>query len=140
MTVRREAGFRWDGVPTRPYAEQDGAHAGVSRQVLCGEAPDEAVLNFVTRYFEIAAGGFTALEHHAHPHTVVVLRGRGSVVLGGTREPIAAFDCVYVPPHLRHQFRADVGEVLGFVCVVDRVRDRPIREAGARVGREAGRE
>ena len=108
--------------------------------MLCGEAPDEAVLSFVTRYFEIAAGGFTALEHHAHPHTVVVLRGRGSVVLGGTREPIAAFDCVYVPPHLRHQFRADASEVLGFVCVVDRVRDRPIREAGARVESEAGRE
>jgi quercetin dioxygenase-like cupin family protein len=129
VTVRREDGFRWNGVPARRYDGRAGAHLGVSCQVLAGEAPHEAALNFVTRYFEIEPGGYTSLEHHGHPHTVVVVRGRGSVVLDATREPIAPLDCVYVGPHVRHQFRADAGETLGFLCVVDRVRDRPVRES-----------
>lgn len=126
MSVVREDRFRWDGVPLRRYKDEDGTHRGVSRQVILGEAPGEEPLAFVTRYFEIEPGGYTSLEHHEHPHAVVVLRGLGSVALGADRTPIAPFDSVYVGPRVRHQFRADRGEVLGFLCIVDRVRDRPV--------------
>lgn len=128
MSVVREDGFRWDGVPVRSYDGDGATHRGVSRQVLLGDAPGEEPLAFVTRYFEIEPGGHTALEHHDHPHAVVVLRGCGSVLLDADRNPIAPFDCVYVGPRVRHEFRADRGETLGFLCVVDRIRDRPVRE------------
>ena len=138
MSVVREDGFRWEGVPVRRYKDADETHRGVSRQVLLGEAAGEEPLRFLTRYFEIEPGGYTSLEHHDHPHAVVVLRGRGSVVLDAERESIAPLDGVYVGPGVPHQFRADQGETLGFLCIVDRVRDRPVpvpetarREAGS---------
>jgi mannose-6-phosphate isomerase-like protein (cupin superfamily) len=56
---------------------------------------------------------------------VLVIRGRGRVTLGDTSYDIAPFDCVYVSPGVAHQFRATGGEPLGFLCTVDRERDRP---------------
>jgi mannose-6-phosphate isomerase-like protein (cupin superfamily) len=38
---------------------------------------------------------------------------------------LVPFDCVFVAPGEPHQFRADDGEPLGFLCMVDRERDRP---------------
>jgi quercetin dioxygenase-like cupin family protein len=126
--VIRGRQFRWQGVPLRAYkdeGEQAGRFRGVTRQTLLGEGGDEAALNFVTRYFEVAPGGFSSLELHRHPHSVVVVRGRGRVVLGGESHELEPFDVVYVAPETVHQFRADAGEPLGFLCVVDRDRDRP---------------
>lgn len=111
--------FRWRGIEVKPYQEEGAApFRGVTRQTLLE-------LGFVTRYFEVAPGGYSTLERHRHPHSVVVLRGTGEVVLGGERHPIAPFDCVYVAPGAVHQFRATGDEPLGFLCVVDRERDRP---------------
>ena len=126
MSVLPEDRFRWEGVAVRRYKDADGTHHGVSRQVLLGESAGQEPLRFVTRYFEVAPGGYTSLERHGHPHAVVVLRGRGSVVLDEERATIAPFDCVYVAPRVAHQFMADQGEALGFLCVVDRVRDQPV--------------
>lgn len=117
--------FRWP-VALRPYKDGGELYRDVTRQTLLGDGEGEEALSFVTRYFEIAPGGFSTLEHHAHPHSVVILRGRGSVQLGDRRLPIAAADCVYVAPDEVHQFHADRGETLGFLCVVDRDRDRPV--------------
>lgn len=125
--VLKHAGFRWAGVPVRQYKPNDeGGNAGVLRQTLLGEGDGEAALHFVTRYFEIEPDGFSTLEHHGHPHTVVVLRGAGSVQLNDEQHEITPFDVIYVAPHDVHQFRADRGEPLGFLCIVDRQRDRPI--------------
>ena len=123
--VVRGEGFRWEGIPERRYKEEDGTFRGVLRQTLLGEGEGEAALAFLTRYFEIAPGGFSTLERHGHPHAVVVLAGRGHVVLGEETFPLAPHDCVYVSPETPHQFRADEGETLGFLCIVDRDRDRP---------------
>jgi quercetin dioxygenase-like cupin family protein len=117
--------FRWSGVPLTPYKPMPSLYRDVTRQTLLGEGAGEGALAFLTRYFEIAPGGYSTLERHQHPHTVVVLRGRGEVTLDGQSHPIAAHDCVYVAPDTPHQFRASAGEVLGFLCVVDRERDRP---------------
>src|SRR5207248_10122313 len=57
-------------------------------------------------------------------HAVVVIRGRGRLVLGDTTHDIAPFDCVFVAPGVAHQFRASGDEPLGFLCTVDRERDR----------------
>jgi len=116
--------YRWP-VALKPYRDGGELYRDVTRQTLLGEGEGEAALTFVTRYFEIAAGGFSTLEQHRHPHAVVVLRGRGTVQLGDRPFAIGPADCVYVAPGEAHQFRADQGEALGFLCIVDRDRDRP---------------
>jgi len=125
--VLKAAGFRWQGVEVREYKADGAPYKDVTRQTLLGEGEGEgeADLNFITRYFEIQPGGYSTLERHRHPHAVVVIRGRGRVALGERTYDLAPFDCVYVAPGAVHQFEASGGEPLGFLCIVDRVRDRP---------------
>ena len=124
--------FRWDGVAVERYKDDPTLFRGVTRQVLLGSSAVQDALNLELRYFEVEPGGFTTLERHDHTHAVVVLRGRGTVVLDSEERGIQPHDCVYVPPDVVHQFRADLGSTLGFICVVDRVRDRaqPIDSSG----------
>ncbi len=117
--------YRWHGIELRAYKSDDAPYRDVTRQTLLGEGSGEDALQFITRYFEVQPGGYSTLELHQHPHAVVVLRGTGEVVLGDETHAISPYDCVYVAPGTKHQFRATGTEPLGFLCVVDRVRDRP---------------
>jgi quercetin dioxygenase-like cupin family protein len=120
-------GFTWDGVETRAYKEEGAApFKAVTRQILF----QDAELACELRYFEVAPGGYTTLERHAHVHAVTILRGRGTCLVGDAIYRIAAPDLVYVPPMTWHQFRASGGEALGFLCMVNADRDRP-QPAGA---------
>lgn len=125
MSKRRHLGeFRWEGVALQPYKEPPEMSRRATRQVLFdGEYGSAAQL----RYFEIEAGGHTTLERHEHPHAVIVLRGRGHVLVDGTIEPVAPLDLVSVPPMTWHQLRAAEDATLGFLCMVDMERDRPQR-------------
>ena len=123
--VLKFRGFRWESVDVKAYKGSDTPFKDVTRQTLLGEGLGEEPFNFVTRYFEIQRGGYSTLERHQHPHAVVVLRGRGRVVLAERAYEIAPFDCVYVSPGVYHQFQATGDEPLGFLCTVDRVRDGP---------------
>lgn len=126
--VIRGEDFHWAGVAVRAY-QAEGGHAGrfrgVTRQTLLGEGPGEEDLNFITRYFEVEPGGFSSLELHRHPHCVIVVRGHGHVVLGEESVAIAPLDVVHVGSETVHQFRAAADQPLGFLCIVDRDRDRP---------------
>lgn len=123
--VLKCSAFRWDSVDVRPYKREGAPFKDVTRQTLLGEGAGEEAFTFLTRYFEILPGGYSALERHQHPHAVVVLRGNGRVILGERSYDIAPFDCVYVGPGVYHQFQATGGEPFGFLCTVDRERDRP---------------
>lgn len=123
--VIKHRGFHWEGVDVRRYKTDDGSHRDITRQTILGDEDDERALNQITRYFEIAPGGYSTLERHRHPHTVVVVRGRGTVVLDDGSHAIEQLDCVYVSPGTLHQFHASGDEPLGFLCIVDRDRDRP---------------
>ena len=113
---------RWDGVEELPYKEDDRAlFKSVTRQVLFSDSE----LNGELRYFEVAAGGFSTLERHAHMHAVLILRGRGHCLIGGEVKSLETRDLVTVPPLTWHQFRASKGEPLGFLCMVDAQRDKP---------------
>ncbi len=112
--------FRWDGVTLEGYLPASGA--AVTKQVLIGAA--EGAPNFALRYFEIAPGGSSALDNHAHDHGVLILHGSGVVRLGDERHPIATGDVVYVGPHETHQFENSGPEPLGFLCVVGAERAR----------------
>ena len=123
--VIKSDGFRWQAVEVKEYKPAGTHFKDVTRQTLLGEAGGEGDLNFITRYFEIQPGGYSTLEQHQHPHAVVVLRGTGRVILGERTYDIAPYDCVYVSPAVFHQFQATGDEPLGFLCTVDRARDRP---------------
>lgn len=121
---RTPEGYRWDDVDLLAY-KQTGTHfKDITRQVLFGE---EAGLPTELRYFEVAPGGHSTFEKHQHVHAVLILRGRGRVLVGGTITDISAFDLVYIPPMIWHQFHAHESEPLGFLCLVACDRDRPIR-------------
>jgi len=120
----REGG--WVGVEPTAYKDGEGLFLGVVRHSLLGSRGRDEGLDFEVRYFEVAPGGYSSLERHGHPHAVLVLRGRGHARLGDTRHEISTHDVVYVAPNEVHRFEADAGEPLGFLCVVDRNRDRPI--------------
>jgi quercetin dioxygenase-like cupin family protein len=123
-------GFAWEGIPRQAYKPDGTPFREITRQVLFGEAEG---LPAEGRYFEIAPGGYSSLERHRHVHAVLVLRGRGRVLVGDTVYEVGAFDLVHVPPLAWHQFRADRGEPLGFLCLVDCRRDPPVRpDAAAR--------
>jgi mannose-6-phosphate isomerase-like protein (cupin superfamily) len=77
------------------------------------------------RYFEVAPGGWTTLERHEHVHNVMVIRGRGRCLVGEKAFDLARNDLVSVPPLTWHQFHAAADEPLGFLCLVNRERDRP---------------
>ena len=115
----------WESIVPRRYKTEGSHFRSITRRTLLGEGPGEAALGFLTRYFEILPGGYSSLERHRHPHAVLVLRGRGRVLLDGDTVELVPFDCVYVAPETLHQFQAADDEPLGFLCIVDRERDRP---------------
>lgn len=116
-----EGRLDWAGVDREEY--EDPGIQGVSVRWLIG--PDDGAPNFAMRYYEIEPGGQTSSESHAHDHGVLVLRGRGEVLLGKEAREIGCGDAVYVPPYELHRFTCTGDEPLGFLCVIPpRARDR----------------
>jgi quercetin dioxygenase-like cupin family protein len=115
-------GFRWEAVAHQPY-KQDGSapFKDISRQVLFHQDN----LGCELRYFEMDADGYSTLERHEHAHAVMILRGHGTCLLGDEVRPVKQFDLVTIPSWTWHQFRATEGEPLGFMCMVNVVRDKP---------------
>jgi len=120
--VRQTEQFRWEGIEVGPYKTDGSRFAGVTRQVLF-EGGDGLACQL--RYFEIEPGGWSSLERHRHAHAVMVIRGRGRVLVGDRVFDLAVHDLVRVPSLTWHQFRAGGETPLGFLCVVDCERDVP---------------
>jgi quercetin dioxygenase-like cupin family protein len=114
--------FRWERVVLSPYKEEgDAPFRAISRQELFKQ-PDLAC---ELRYFEMAPGGYSTLERHEHAHAVMVLRGEGHCLLDRSVRLVRAHDLIAIPSFTWHQFRATSGVPLGFLCMVNRDRDRP---------------
>lgn len=116
-------GFRWDDVAYLPY-KQDGSapFKDISRQVLF----QEPTMGCELRYFEMDATGYSTLERHEHAHAVMILRGHGTCLLGTEVRPVKPFDLVTIPAWTWHQFRADGQAPMGFLCMVNQSRDKPV--------------
>jgi quercetin dioxygenase-like cupin family protein len=116
-------GFRWDAVAHQPY-KQDGSapFKDISRQVLFHR--DDLACEL--RYFEMDAGGYSTLERHEHAHAVMILRGHGECLVGSEVRTVKPLDLITIPSWTWHQFRATDAEPLGFLCMVNVVRDRPL--------------
>lgn len=114
--------FRWRDVDVLEYKEAGTApFKSVTRSVLF----EEPELGFQWRYFEVGAGGYTTLERHEHVHAVMIVRGRGTALVGSRVHSFAQFDLFRVPPMTWHQFRASDDAPMGFLCLVPAERDRP---------------
>ncbi len=117
-----KSGFRWNSVDHQPY-KQDGSapFKDISRQVLF----HESALGCELRYFEMDEAGYSTLERHEHAHAVMILRGHGHCLVGDEVREVKQFDLVSIPSMAWHQFRATKGGPLGFLCMVNVLRDRP---------------
>lgn len=116
-------GFRWRDVTHQPY-KQDGSapFRDISRQVLF----QEPTMGCELRYFEMDANGYSTLERHEHAHAVMILRGHGTCLLGTDVMTVKPLDLVTIPAWTWHQFRASAAEPMGFLCMVNQTRDRPV--------------
>jgi quercetin dioxygenase-like cupin family protein len=74
--------------------------------------------NFAMREFEVAPGGHTPKHFHDYEHEVYVLAGRGEVVDGDRRRPLAPGDVVFVSPNDVHQFCNTGSEPMRFLCLI----------------------
>lgn len=123
IRIPHVGGFRWEGVPIKEY-KADGSHfRSITRQTLCRDDTSP----YEVRYLEIEPGGYSTLERHTHAHCVIIVRGRGHVLIDTDVMPMYTFDVVRVPPLAWHQFRATENVPLGFLCVVASERDTPVR-------------
>lgn len=123
--VRTHREFTWDGVDVHPYKEDGGTHfKSITRQTLFKGAE---ALPTEFRYFEIQPAGYSTLERHDHLHVVMVIRGKGEVLVGEEITPIGLHDVVQIPAQTWHQFQAAEDDHLGFLCLVSVERDRPYR-------------
>lgn len=114
----------WETVEKKVYKTDSSSFKSVSRYSLLTD--DFPELNFHTRYFEIEPGGFSSLEQHRHPHSVIILNGCGSVLLNNEIQKVDKHDAIFIAPNTIHQFYADRNHKLGFICIVDRYRDKPV--------------
>jgi quercetin dioxygenase-like cupin family protein len=113
---------RWRDVEVMAYKHDDAApFRDVTRQLLFSDPR----LNCEWRYFEVAPGGYSTLERHDHVHAVMIHRGKGQCLVGHSISDVTVGDLVFIPPQTWHQFRANAGDVLGFLCLVNAERDRP---------------
>ena len=113
---------RWQDVELLAYKQDaEAPFRDVTRQVLFADSK----LGCEWRYFEVGAGGHSTLERHGHVHAVMIHRGRGQCLVGDQVSDVGVGDLVFIPSHSWHQFRANAGEPLGFLCLVNAARDRP---------------
>ena len=108
LVRRRASGWTWDGVAPRRY------EAGAERHVLV--SADDGAGDVELRYFRIPPGGASALERHRHEHAILVLHGRGEVLLGEEVHAVGEGDAVFVASEELHQLRALDDGPLGFLC------------------------
>ncbi|TVR73280.1 MAG: cupin domain-containing protein [Spirochaetaceae bacterium] len=120
--------FRWDGIDVKAYSSTTAVSDRITKQILFHA--DENLCSEV-RYFEAEPGGYSALEKHAHVHAVVILRGHGTALVGREIITVRTHDVVFTPPDTWHQFYAAPDSHLGFLCIVNGERVRPIRPVDA---------
>ena len=114
--------FRWDYIPQLAYKEEGSHFKKITRQILFDGDP---LLPVQWRYFEIDPEGNSTLERHEHIHVVMIIRGSGKALLGNQVIELNCFDVVQISSNTWHQFRATNNEPLGFLCLVNKDRDKP---------------
>ena len=113
----------WEGITPHIYKENPGVFRDVTKQILFD---NEADLPVQFRYFQVEKDGFSSLEKHEHMHLVLIFKGKGHALLGSDVHEVREGDLITIPPWQWHQSRADAGDILGFLCLVNHDRDIPV--------------
>jgi len=95
--------------------QMEGAE-NVTMRLLLGSA--DGAPTFAMRHFEVAPGGHTPHHQHPYEHGIQVVKGAGTVQVGEETHHLRPGDSLFIPPDVPHQFRADRGEALEFMCMV----------------------
>jgi len=74
--------------------------------------------HFAMRMFEIAVNGNTPYHTHNYEHEVFVLSGAGKVVTEENTKAMNAWDVIFVPPNINHQFVNIGDQPLVFLCLI----------------------
>ena len=122
---KHKGDFKWNGVKTEKYKQENGGWASIARNVLIGDKGESC--KFHLRYFEIAPGGFSSFERHKHEHVVTCIRGTGNLLLGKKTFALNYLDTAYISPDTPHQLQNPYDEPFGFFCIVNAKRDKPKR-------------
>lgn len=118
--------FYWAGRDRHPYKEEGSFDFRlITRQELIGKYGENT--KFDLRYFQIEPGGYSSLEKHMHEHVIICLRGQGVLIHGDLRTYLNPLEIAYVPPFKMHQLKNEGTQPFGFLCIVDHVRDKPVK-------------
>lgn len=101
--------------PDLPPLDMEGTKH-VSMRILLGRA--DGAPTFALRQYSVGPGGHTPRHSHNYEHEVVVIGGSGTVEYDGGEHLVKEGDVLLVLPNRMHQFRADRGEELRFLCLV----------------------
>lgn len=92
---------------------------GVEMQVLIGK--EEGSPTCIMRRFKVAAGGHSPHHSHDYEHVVFVVSGEGTLFASDKEHRLAAGTSLLVEPNEIHQFRADQGSELQFLCIIPKM-------------------
>lgn len=115
--IGREGAFEWEGRAPEEYIAETAKGASINWLI----GPREKAPHFAIRYIEVEPGGHTSLDNHEHEHGVMILRGKGKVLMGQEEVGVGFGDILFVPGKERHQFRNVGDEPFGFLCVIPRI-------------------
>jgi quercetin dioxygenase-like cupin family protein len=112
--------FKWDGARTRMYQSEEVNQ--VSETWIIGKK--EGAENFAFRYYEVGPKGYTRKEQHPYDHGILILQGKGEVLLDEETHRIRRGDILHIPPELLHQLTNTGQDPLGFLCVIPARREK----------------
>ncbi len=95
---------------------EDNSMKGVIKKVLI--SPEEGWKDYVMRLFSLEEGGYTPKHSHPWEHINIVLEGKGTLFLDGKEFKIEKGSIAFIPENKEHQYRANRGETLEFICIV----------------------
>ncbi len=112
--------FTWEGARTRMY--QNTADNQVSETWMIGKK--EGAENFAFRYYQLSPGSHSNLEQHPYDHGILILQGKGEVLLSERTSGISRGDIIHIPPNALHQISNTGDAPLGFLCVIPARREK----------------
>jgi quercetin dioxygenase-like cupin family protein len=115
--IGQKGAFEWEGKAPEEYIAETAKGASINWLI----GPREGAPHFAIRYIEVEPGGQTSLDDHEHEHGVMILRGKGEVLMGQEEVEVGFGDILFVPGNERHQFRNAGDEPFGFLCVIPRI-------------------
>lgn len=90
--------------------------SGVEKQILIGAK--EGWDDYVMRQFTLQQGGYTPRHNHKWPHIMYIVKGEGTLFMGGKEYPIKGGSVAYVSSNIEHQvLNKGHGEFV-FLCIV----------------------